>query len=785
MAYLSNNARVHSVTVAGTDYTSNLVSWTASDESANKNGCLITTGALVLATKPGGVLIEDYDRNNFKRGDQVILKMTSSSGSVLRHPRGLLYVVSTSYNAESEELAIELTCRLGLMSLTDSYDELLGIVPIQTDTAQSTFENCCSTFASTGSYVYQTNTGSLSTGKFFDGDGYSGVTAGQWVSVLGVTTNSVSALTGSGAIPDEIVLSYQVPVDEIASDNKGRIDTVETESYYFFSYPAVNYVRINSDATEENPNGTLENITEIVTTEPPVASSGSCGNAPPPPKGDVGGPVGGENGGGNGNSCNQGYSLVQSPVFVPAIRRTSQKSVYDGPGGQLSTVESRVYGPRVEANGQYFSDDFAYCRQTWGDQCNPNGDCPRNGLDEIELGKTTTLYTYGAANELVQTVTDNFSTVLSAAKPSDWRAGNNNGRIQDFDSSLLSNSSLYLESRVITQYAIEDNVNVQTTTQFQSVTSRGVGISGGQSIDALSGIETKSIRRSATNTTLDIAPDIINSSTTSTETKQDTILLFAGRYKTPPVEAGPYVLEEQIPMPLLFDNQSSIDSVVSDYSNYLERFVKGDVFGLQIGEGMRDEVLNGWYPGMPFRYYDPSKVRVIAMRMDATAWGVSTEESAFVTNGVWIGFSNGAVTIPSNTVGNSTPDMTAKSSGVNPGIGGSDVANPLPPAPEVPPSVEDETSVDSGAFAWNVDVRIYMESIAVTYGPDGVMGPAPEEEVLYPYFTTACYVSGSVVGPGQILAANVDGSIPIELLGQLIVGDATVVNLDLFAPETS
>ena len=46
--------------------------------------------------------------------------------------------------------------------------------------------------------------------------------------------------------------------------------------------------------------------------------------------------------------------------------------------------------------------------------------------------------------------------------------------------------------------------------------------------------------------------------------------------------------------------------------------------------------------------------------MDATAWGASTSEAAFVTDGVWIGFSNGSVTIPSNVVGASTPDMDAR-----------------------------------------------------------------------------------------------------------------------------
>ena len=115
-----------------------------------------------------------------------------------------------------------MTCRLGLMSLTDSYGALLAMTPIPTDVAQSTFENCCATFAASGQFVYQDRNGSLATGEFFDGDGYSGVASGEWVSVLGTTTNSVAPLAGSGVVPDEIVLSYQVPKDEIAQDNKGR-----------------------------------------------------------------------------------------------------------------------------------------------------------------------------------------------------------------------------------------------------------------------------------------------------------------------------------------------------------------------------------------------------------------------------------------------------------------------------------------------------------------------------------------------------------------------------------
>jgi hypothetical protein len=81
MAFLSNNTRVSSLVIAGVDYTSNMVSWAVSDASANKQGCISTQGQVVLGTKPGGVLIEDYDRNNFRRGDQVILELTEPGGA--------------------------------------------------------------------------------------------------------------------------------------------------------------------------------------------------------------------------------------------------------------------------------------------------------------------------------------------------------------------------------------------------------------------------------------------------------------------------------------------------------------------------------------------------------------------------------------------------------------------------------------------------------------------------------------------------------------------------------
>lgn len=219
-------------------------------------------------------------------------------------------------------------------------------------------------------------------------------------------------------------------------------------------------------------------------------------------------------------------------------------------------------------------------------------------------------------------------------------------------------------------------------------------------------------------------------------------------------------------MPLLFDTQAEIDDAVDAYSNYIERFVKGDAFGLQIAESMRSDVYTNWRPGMPFRYADTARGKVLAMRMDATTWGVSPTESALVTNGMWIGDSNGTVTSPENLVGNSRPDM---------GGGGA------PPGAIVPPSIDGETAVNSGAFAWNVDVHIMTQLVTPVYGNDGVVPTLPTDTTHNAYWTSTCFVEGIVVQAGDVLATSTNGSIPLDYKGSLLTATATIVTADLFA----
>ncbi len=268
MAYIIQKSRAAQLLIGETDYTSSLISFQVSDSGAFKKGLMTTSGTVILGQRAGVGEIEDYDRNMFKRGQVVKLDITNPDGGTYRHPRGLLYVVSTSYDVEKEQLLIEVGCQLSLAYLTDDAKDILGLVPIPLDPAQQTVQNCAASFASAGEILYQDNQGNLSSHGFFSGDSLSGVEGGSWVSVLGETALSVAPLQSSGAIPDEIQLSYQVPEDTLAEDESGKVDATTETSRYFINYPATIWKRV----PEPTPSGEPQIPEEVV--EPPAEPGG-------------------------------------------------------------------------------------------------------------------------------------------------------------------------------------------------------------------------------------------------------------------------------------------------------------------------------------------------------------------------------------------------------------------------------------------------------------------------------------------------------------------------------
>lgn len=755
MPYLVNKTRVSSLTINGTDYTANLSNWSCSDTSAYKNGLIQTTGAMVLQTLTGTSL-EDYDRNLFRRGQPIVLDVTFPDGTTSRHPRGLLYVVSVSYSPESETIEVEMACRIALASLTDQTSTLASLPSITLDPARKNdYQNIAMALAAEGKAAYQDNTGNLVVVNFFGTDDTDGIEEGSWVSVLGETTLSAAPLAGGSALPDGIKLSYQVPVativdeeDQANQESENKTQITETDSYYFLTYPATIYTRSGDG---ELPGSVTDGST-------PTATDSGCGNTPEQP---------GDNGAG---SCNNNYVLSQDPVTVPAYKRQEARTEYKGPGGQVSSRYSEVRGPAIEANQQYYADKFAYCRYTWATACQPNGGCPLDGLNEILLGYTEQTNRYGSSGELIETVTDTYIPTLAGAQPFDWRAGVVNGAPQNF--TTLSTSTMFRSQRRLEEFSKEGNTNVTKTTVWTSSTARQSGIKSGN-IDALSGQKTVEIRKSTTITGNAVLPDTVNTVETSTEDRETIVQLFGTSYVTPPPEAGPYYLEDSVPVPVLYDNTSQIEAFVNKYSKSLSSFVKGDTFGLQIAETLRKEISDSWVPGCAFRYCDTYKNKISAMRMDATTWNVDSNECVLVTSGLWLGFSDGTLSLGSNVVGDSRPTMDE---------GG--VPTPPPGADTDPPSIVGESNVSVGAQAWEVDVHIYTSVTATTYGEaDGVLPPIPDgdDATIDHHSTFMCYVKGYMTEPGSLGSPDGNGGIPISLRGTLILTGAVFVDSDLFS----
>jgi hypothetical protein len=735
MSYISNKAASYQLTINGNDYTSNLVTWQVSDSSANQGGFAVTSGTLVLANLDGAGPYEDYDRNEFKRGTVCTLDVSIAGQALQRHPRGYFYVLNTSYDPEQAVLAVEIGCRIALSILTDSYDELLALAPLDLDVVQQTIQGIRGSFIAAGKVLYQDNLGVLQVVNLFGTDSDSGVEAGVWVSVLGRTAESVKPLAASKSIPDDINIGYSYSTN--ASDSASNIDTVVTDSYYWTTYPATIYER-------QRPTDGFTGSGGITEWAPSTGTSNSCGNTPAPPTGSTA-----------PTSCNEGYSLVSSPQLLAAHRQETSTTEYKGPAGQVSTVITQVIGPALEANSQYYADEFAFCRSTYSTACNPNGFCPMNGTEEIILSKSIAVNYYGEANELVKTITDQYQTELAGAQPFDWRAGTVNGAPQNF--TAINNKKLYRVSRTENVVYAENNSSVQETTVYNSPTTRQSGIKKGP-IDALNGLKNFTRRVSTSSTTQPNSPDTIKSPQTPTKEGNAKIILRRSSYNEAVNAAGPYSVDNNVPVPFLFDNNTDLTNAVNAYAEYLKRCVRGDSYGLQIAERLRSDIATGWYPGMPFRYADPGESLVLAMRMDACTWGVDQDGAAVITDGLWVGVSDGTLVLGDNTVG-----------------------NPNAGAPTGENQIINETYVNSGEVIFNVDVNMTFQVLMQpSGGGDGVYTPAPSTNHTNEYFTFTVWTTGIIYSPGSLVETTGTGGLPASNNGVLVTQGATVVDADIF-----
>lgn len=767
MGYLINSCRPTSLTIGSNEYIENLIDFQVQDSSGYRNGIITTTGSITLGSNPGDNF-EDYDRNDFRRGQAIRLHITHDDGTTELHPRGYLYVISTSYDPEAESILLDVGCRLVMTKLLDDENEILSLIQtyadIPLDPAQEDFESLSASIATSAKVLWSDRSNALQTQKYFGTDNYGTYETEEFTCVRGVTALQVQPLAAAAAIPDEIELSYSYPVGETTKDNRNRVDSTTTTSNYFLRYPAITYER-------QPPDGGLAgniNLSVPPVTIPPIPIPASgCGNTPSPPAYSPATSSGGGTASGSISlqipaKCSDNYTTVATPVYVPAKRTEIRDSFYSGPAAQMSSQESKVYGPALEANSQYYADSYAYCTGVYANQCLPSGGCELMGLHQILLGRQITVYEYGSGGEVLKTTTSTYRPTLAAAQPDDWRSGTNRGIPQDFQT--LDETTEYLHQVVIREFSQSSNENVQTTTTFTSVASRGGGV--GANLDAYHGIETKEIRRSTTNVTKDLRPDNLNSATTSVDTETTRVQMHGqvGGYES---SFGPYVVKEDAPVPILLESASAVDSVVDGYGDYLARFIEGDARGLVVAESLRKEIVANWRPNVPFRYYDPKSDKLMAFRADACAWGVNLDGCVVVMNGIWVGDLSGTVNIGSNLLGNATPDM----SGAN---------DPTPPTHGVTPPTVSNQQVINKRFNFFVKVPI---SLGITMTPSGANGVRPVFDDRYDVtseLSIVVWCTAQIVQPGALVALDNDGSIPVDFVGNPVVDENLVIQEDIF-----
>ena len=795
MAYLVNQCLPQKLYIGGRDYTSQLLSFQVSDSSAFRNGIITTAGSIELTTTLQETDLDDYDRSSFKRGNTVQLDMVYSNGYVERHPRGFLYVMSTSYDPESNNLSVEVGCELALRRLTDQVDALLSYAEVPLDPAQQTFEGLSSSIAAAGKCMWADRYGQLRKAQFFN-DTPGNTETGKWVSIKGVTALKLSPMSGGKAIPDAINLSYQFPESSKSTDGTGRQDIVQTSSTYYLRYPAPTFKRTPAPGSNI---GTI--VSDPIRVTPGGSGSGgssTCGNAPPPPT---------TVGGGTititipPSACSSNYETVEDAVYLPANRQETSVTLYEAPGAQVSRIERLMYGPRIEANSQYFADAFSYCRGLYATACNPMGGCPFDGMDSMLLGRNVTENTYGSANELIKTVTFAYRPILAAAQTTDWRSGIVNGIPQDFNQNLKSTNTMYLHQKTIAKFRKDNNANIQETITYTSTAARGSGVEAGYyKLDATRGVKTTEIRRSVTIGTTDLRPDAVNAATTVVETGESRIPLSnAGGFATVAF-AGPYILDESVPVPLLYDSKSEVNNALAEYELYIQRFIEGDSRGLQVGESLRRSIARSWTPNMPFRYYDPYADEYFAYRMDATSWTVTSSGSALATSAIWVDNMSGRPSIPDNLVGNGAPIIDTPTlpplpdpePGVppwiepqpEPGENGPDEPDDLSEEPDTPdnePEPDPDEDIIDRIYRLTIDVPMYIEMHMQYPGSDGVR-PIPELDVdVYMRQTLVTWCGGSVTEPGALVNVDGDGGVLLTDEGDMIVDSDKIVIEDLFA----
>ena len=680
MSYLVNQTRLASVSINGQNLTDRVIDITLSDSSGIKNGLIATDGTIQLGRRPGSPDRSDYSRSVFARGAPVVIDIKFPSGNTTRHPRGRLYVIDTTFDPTDESITVSVGCRMALAALDGNLNDIKHLPKLFITPTRMSYASISAALAAEGKIVWYDSYGSLRSTSMFGGEGYGYSPFPNWVSVFGVTTLAISALDStrsiktagnpySGGDPDDIELSYEYTECKIDpntnlpkcddDDNANKIDIAESQSRYYLQYPAIYYEREkdpDEDEDEEesdglNDAGEPESDQGLQDARPSNCVVEPIEDMNPASESDSGGDGEGD------TDCMEGYKTIRKPLYVGVRSSSRSETHYDGPGGQRDRTFTETYGPALDANNQFYGDLYQICRQSWATACSPNGYCPTSaGTAFVKLTETEQIVEFNQDGSIDKEITDNYATYLSAAVASNWRANVVDGKIQGFKDIRGLLNTMYRQSRVEVKYKYPEVGTLRETTTYTSITSRGNGLPGSVSAaDALNGIVTSRIDRSfSLNVNAELPP---TKKKPEPPTESDISIIRFPRYDSFGVSlTNKLTFKEAMPYPILLTTGSplSVTSVLRNYERYIRMAIKGQSLGLRIGEALREEISTRWSPNVSFRYSDPRHNTLISLRGDAHTWSITPEKCVFSCDGLFVGFSNGTVSVPDNIKGATT-----------------------------------------------------------------------------------------------------------------------------------
>ena len=431
MSYV-NTARRSRLVINGVDESARMISWGANDESVFKNGIMRTSGEVVLGTT--SLTQYDYRREAYKRGQTVQMSLWDSSSSQWQiHPRGLLYVLSTSFDPEKQQVRIEIGCKLALWTISDDVDEMYEYSVVELKDGQKTVQNISQGLYSSGKAIYQDNTGSILEVEAFNlsvsPDDPTTVPA-NWVSGSQVNVLSAAPLTND-QLPDVIDIDYSYSASAVFSAQE-KISTDTSD--YEIGFNAGTWVR----------DGSGPNLNSVETID--SSYSGLPGAA----VGD--------------------YVEVVNIEKVTSSRTETTTEYFNGPGGQLTRSVQESYEPGLEVNAQYFEDQYSACRY----QAALDGDADSTSCSYLQAtspmlaSRVIRTLAYDDAGTVLSERREVWKPVLAAAQGFNWKSGDGSyGQPLDFRD--VSLTDIYRATVIDTEYVQnEEGDNIETITTYRS-----------------------------------------------------------------------------------------------------------------------------------------------------------------------------------------------------------------------------------------------------------------------------------------------------------------------------